>query len=123
LLFDGTLSDWKTKPVYFQSKGENMTPWPNFPSTKNTQDTLIKEVERLCKLGVLKRQQVPKGVSPSFKVPNKNNTVCFLSNFWEVTRGWLGNPFQFSKISMVLHELKEFLYATSLHLKMGYYTI
>ncbi len=26
------------------------------------------------------------------------------SNFWEVTKGWLGNPYQLPKISMVLHE-------------------
>ncbi len=27
------------------------------------------------------------------------------SNFWEITRSWLGNPYQYPQISMVLHEL------------------
>jgi hypothetical protein len=33
-------------------KGMNNTPWPSFPSVKDTQDTLTKKVERLCILGV-----------------------------------------------------------------------
>jgi hypothetical protein len=81
LLFDGTLGDWKTKLVSFQIKEENTTPWPSFPSAKNTQYTLIKKVERLCKLGLLKQQQISIEESPSFIVPNKNKTICFLSNF------------------------------------------
>jgi hypothetical protein len=36
LLFDGTLGDWKTKPVSFQLMEENTTPWPSFSSAKNT---------------------------------------------------------------------------------------
>jgi hypothetical protein len=35
----------------------NNTPWPSFPSIKDTQDTLTLKVERLCILGVLKQQQ------------------------------------------------------------------
>ncbi len=46
-LFDGTLGDWKTKPVSFQLKEENTTPWLSFPSAKNIQDTVINEVERV----------------------------------------------------------------------------
>jgi hypothetical protein len=45
--FDGTLGDWKTKQISLQVKEENTTPWPSFPSAKNTQDTLIKEVKML----------------------------------------------------------------------------
>ncbi len=53
-LFDGTLGDWKTKPVSFQLKeGVSMYPGQAFPVPKIHKDTLIKEVERLAKLGVL----------------------------------------------------------------------
>jgi hypothetical protein len=58
----------------------NNTPWPSFPSAKNTQDTVI-NVEMLCKLGVLERQQASEGASPSFNVPNKNKTIFFLAIF------------------------------------------
>ncbi len=81
LLFEGTVGDRKTKPVSFQAKEENTSPWLSFPSAKNTQDTLIKEVERLCELEVLKQQQACKGALPSFNVPNKNKTMCFLEIF------------------------------------------
>jgi hypothetical protein len=56
-LFDGTLGDWKTKPVSFQLK-EGASPYHSqaFPVPKMHKDTLIKEVERLVKLGVLEQQ-------------------------------------------------------------------
>jgi hypothetical protein len=56
-LFDGTLGDWKTKPVSFQLK-EGVSPYHGqaFPVPKIHKYTLIKEVERLVKLGVLERQ-------------------------------------------------------------------
>jgi hypothetical protein len=52
-LFDGTLGDWKTKPVFFQLK-EGASPYHGqaFPVPKIQKDTLIKEVDRLVKLGV-----------------------------------------------------------------------
>ncbi len=54
LLFDGTLGDRKTKPVSFQLK-EGASPYYGraFPVPKIQKDVLIKEVKRLCKLGVL----------------------------------------------------------------------
>jgi hypothetical protein len=51
-LFDSTLvGDWKTKPVSFQLK-EGVSPYHGqaFPVPKNHKDTIMKEVERLCKL-------------------------------------------------------------------------
>jgi hypothetical protein len=53
-LFDGTLGDWKTKPVLFQLR-EGASPYhsQSFPVPKIHKDTIIKEVERLCKLWVI----------------------------------------------------------------------
>ncbi len=66
-LFDGTLGDWKTKPVSFQLK-EGASPYHSqaFPVPKIHKDTLIKEVERLVKLGVLEQQAALEWVSPLF---------------------------------------------------------
>jgi hypothetical protein len=68
-LFGGTLGDWKTKPVSFQLK-EGISPYHGraFPVPKIHKDVLIKEVERLCKLGVLERQHYSEWASPSFIV-------------------------------------------------------
>jgi hypothetical protein len=56
-LFDGTLGDWKIKPVSFQLK-EGVPPYHirAFPVPNIHKCTITKEVERLCKLGVLERQ-------------------------------------------------------------------
>ncbi len=72
LLFDGTLGDWKTKPVSFQLK-EGVSPYHSqaFPVPKIHKDTLIKEVERLVKLGVSERQPASEWASPLFIIPKK----------------------------------------------------
>jgi hypothetical protein len=81
-LFDGTLGDWKTKPVSFQLK-EGVSPYHGqaFPVPKVHNNTIIKEVERLCQVGVLvlERQPASEWASPSFIIPKKDKTVHFLS--------------------------------------------
>jgi hypothetical protein len=80
LLFDGTLGDWKTKPVSFQLK-EGVSPYHGqaFPVPKFHKETIIKEVERLCQLGVLERQPASEWASPSFIIPKKDKTIRFLT--------------------------------------------
>ncbi len=123
-LFDGTLGDWKTKPVLFQLR-EGVSPYHGqaFPVPKIHKDTIIKEVERLCKLGVLERQPASEWASQSFIIPKKDRAICFLSNFWEVNKRSVRKPFPIPKISMVLQELEGLTFATALDLNMGYYTI
>jgi hypothetical protein len=69
LLFNGTFGDWKTKPVSFQLK-EGVSPYHGraFPVPKIHKDTLIKEVERLVKLGILEWKPALEWASPSFIV-------------------------------------------------------
>ncbi len=120
-LFDGTLGDWKTKPVSFQLKeGVSLYHGRAFPVPKVHKETIRKEVERLCKLGVLERQPASEWASPSFIIPKKDQTVHFLSDFWEVNRGLVRKPFPIPKISMLLQEIEGFSYATVLDLNMGY---
>ncbi len=86
-------------------------------------ETIIKEVERLCKLGVLERQPASEWASPSFIIPKKDKTVRFLSDFQEVNKRLIRTPFPIPKISTVLQEKEGFSYATALDLNMGNYTI
>jgi hypothetical protein len=55
-LFDGTLGDWTTKPVFFQLK-EGVSPYHSqaFPVPKIHKNTLITEVEILCKVGGIRK--------------------------------------------------------------------
>ncbi len=79
-LFDSTLGDWKTKLVSFQLK-EGVSPYHGqaFPVPKVHKETIIKEVERLCQLGVLERQPASEWALPSFIIPKKDKTVRFLT--------------------------------------------
>ncbi len=78
LLFDSTLDDWRTKLVSFLLR-EGVSPHCGhaFPVSKILEDTIIKDVERLCKLGVgvLAQQQASELALPSFIIPKKNDTV------------------------------------------------
>jgi hypothetical protein len=77
-LFDSTLGDWETKPVSFQLK-EGVSPYHGqaFPVPKVHNETIIKEVERLCKLGVLERQPASDWALPSFIIPKKIKPNAF----------------------------------------------
>ena len=86
-------------------------------------ETLKKEIQCLCNLGVLKWQEDSEWALPTFIIPKKDNTVRIISDFREVNKRIMRKPFPLPKISTVLQELEGFTYATALDLNMGYYTI
>ena len=93
--------------------------WP-FPVPKSRKQTTMKELNRLCELGVLEFQLASEWALPSFIIPKKDNTVRFISDFREVNKRLVRKPFPIPKISTVLEELEGFTFATSLDLNMGY---
>ena len=123
-LFDGTLGDWKTKPVSFQlNKGGMPYHGQAFPVPKIHMKTLMREVQWLVELGVLEVQHDSQWAAPSFIQPKKNKIICFLSDFWVVNKWLVRKPWPILKISTVLLELEDFWFATAQDLNMGYYTI
>ncbi len=60
---------------------------------------------------------------PTFIIPKKDSTVCTISDFRELNKCIIRNPYPIPKISTILQELEGFTYATALDLEMGYYTI
>jgi hypothetical protein len=123
-LFDGTLGDWDTEPVHFELK-KDAKPYHGkaFPVPRIHLETLKKEIARLCKIGVLKRQPSSVWAAPTFIIPKKNKQVRFISDFREVNKRIVRNPYPLPKISSVLQEMEGFTYASQLDLNMGYYTI
>jgi hypothetical protein len=71
-VFDGTLGDWKLLPVSFELK-EGAKPYHGrpYPIPKIHKATLIKEIDRLVAIGVLKWQPLSKWASPSFIIPQE----------------------------------------------------
>eukprot|EP00804_Cyclotella_cryptica_P010824 CCRYP_008760-RA/>CCRYP_008760-RA protein AED:0.09 eAED:0.26 QI:0/0/0/1/0/0/2/0/511 len=123
-IFDVTLGDWNTDPVSLELK-EGVKPYHGrlFPVPKIHKEMIIKELNRLCELGVLEFQPASEWASPTFIIPKKDNTVRFISDFREVNKQLVRKPFPLPKISTVLQELQGFTFATALDLNMGFYTI
>jgi hypothetical protein len=81
-LFDGLLGDWKTDPVDLRLKsGEMPFQLSPFPVPKTHEETLKKEINRLCDLGILKPQVVLEYQSSSFIIHKENGTVRVVSDF------------------------------------------
>ena len=123
-LFDCTLGDWKTEPVSLEIK-DGAKPYHGraFPVPKIHKATLVNELNRLCKLGVLEFQPASEWAAPSFIIPKQDQTVRVISDFRELNKRLVRKPFPIPKISTVLQEMEGFTFATALDLNMGYYTI
>jgi hypothetical protein len=123
-LFNGTLGDWKLLPVSFELK-EGAKPYHGRPYAipKIHKATLMKEIDCLILIGVLKWQPLSKWASPSFIIPKKDHTVRTISDFRELNKQIVRKPYPIPKISATLQELEGITYATTLELIMGYYTI
>ncbi len=123
-LFNGTLGDWKLPPVFFELK-EGAKPYHGrpYPIPKIHKVTLMKEIDHLISIGVLKWQPLSKWALPSFIIPNKDHTVRTISDFRELNKRIVRKPYPIPEISTTLQELEGFTYATTLDLNMGYYTI
>ena len=123
-LFDGTLGDFDTDPVKFNLQlGAEPYHGKSYPVPQSQKDVFKREVERLCQIGVLKRQPESEWGSPAFIIPKSNQTVRFLTDFREVNKRIIRTPFPLPKISSILQEMEGFTYATAIDLNMGYYTI
>jgi hypothetical protein len=123
-LFDGMLGNWKLPPVSIELK-EGAKPYHGrpYPIPKVHKATLMKEIDCLIAIGVLKWQPSSKWASPSFIIPKKDHTVCTISDIRELNKRIVRKPYPIPKISTTLQELEGFTYATTLDLNMGYYTI
>jgi hypothetical protein len=94
-----------------------------YPILHKHKAVLMKEIKRLCDIGVLEWQPSSRWALPSFIIPKKDSTVHTISDYRELNKRIVRKPYPIPKISMVLQELEGFTYATALDLNMGYYTI
>ncbi|MGH7974471.1 MAG: reverse transcriptase domain-containing protein [bacterium] len=123
-LFDGTLGDWKTEPVAIELKA-GVTPFKRKPYqvAKINESAFKHELDRLCKIKVLKRCGPSAWASPSTVIPKKDNRVRFISDFRGLNARIKRKSYPLPKISDLMQKLEGFTYATALDLNMGYFTI
>jgi hypothetical protein len=114
-LFDGMLGDWKLPPVSFELKeGAKSYHGRPYPIPKIHKATLMKEINRLISIGVLKWQPLSKWALPSLIIPKKDHTMRTISDFRELNKRIVRKPYPIPKISTTLQELEGFTYATTL---------
>ncbi len=86
-LFDGTLGDWNRPPFSVEMK-EGAKPYHGrpYPIPQIQKATLMKEINRLESIGVLKRQSSSQLASPTFIIPKKDITVWTITDFRELNK-------------------------------------
>ena len=121
-LFDGTLGKFTGKPYDIKLK-PNVTPQHvrSFPVPKLHELTLKTELDRLVKLGVLKKVNRSEWGAPTFVIPKKDGTVRFTLDFGLLNKCIQRQPYPIPKIQHLLQNLEGFKYGTALDLNMGYY--
>ena len=67
--------------------------------------TLKEEVERLCKVGVLKRVNQSKWGAPMFIVPKKDGSIHCITNFHELNKCIKQKPYPIPKIQDLILKL------------------
>jgi hypothetical protein len=84
-LFDDTLGHWDNVE-YNNNLKPDVTPYHAraYPRPHKYVDTFKLEVERLCKVGVLKKVNRSKWAAPTFIIPKNDGSVRFISDFWEL---------------------------------------
>ena len=84
-MFDGTLGNY-IGTEYKIKLLEGAQPYhaKSFPIPKVHEETLKTEVNRLVKIGILKRKNNSEWVAPTFNFPIKNGTVRFISDVREL---------------------------------------
>ena len=83
-MFDGTFSKYTNSDYIIELK-EDAKPYHTkpFPILKIHELALKKKVNRLIKIGVLKKKKINNSqwAAPTFIIPNKNGTVSCISDF------------------------------------------
>jgi hypothetical protein len=111
-LFDGTLGDWNWPAISIElKKGAKPYHGRPYPIPQIHKATLMKEINRLVGIGVMKRQSLSEWASPTFIIPKKDMTVRTITDFRELNKRIVRRPFPNLKISTTLKELEGFTYA------------
>jgi len=124
VLFDGQLGCWHGQEVTLElQEGAKPCHACAYDIPRCHIHTLKAEVERLVKIGVLKKVNCSEWAAPIFIIPKKDGLVRFISDFRELNKRILRKPYHIPNIQDMLLNLEGFQWATSLDLNMGCYHI
>ena len=102
-MFDGTLGNYNGTEYRIElQKGAQLNHDKPFPSLKIYEETLKTEVNRLVNMDVLKCKNDSEWAVPTFKIPKKNASVCFISVLGELNKRIKRKPFPLQKLQGLL---------------------
>ena len=88
----------KDRAYILSVKGRCQTiSWEATSRKKIRKETTIKELNRLCELGVMEFQPTSEWASPSFIIPKSDQTVRMISDFKEVNKQLVRKPSPYPK--------------------------
>ena len=123
-MFDGNLGKWHVKPYDIKRKPDaepyHIKP---FPVPRIHELTFKQELDRLKYLKVIKKFNRSRWGAPTFLIQKKEITVGFISDFRELNKCILRQPYPIPNIQDLLLRLEGLRYGTTLYLNMGYYHI
>ena len=119
--FDGNLGTWHGKPYDIKLKPD-VEPYhvKTFPVTRIHEIPFIQELEWLEYIKVIKKVNRSQWGAPTFIIPKKDSTVRFISDFIDLKKRILRQPYPIPKIQDLLLRLEG---GTTLDLNMRYYHI
>ena len=123
-MFDGNLCTWYGKPYDIKLKpyAEPYHGQP-FPVLRIHELTFKQKPNQLEALNIKKKVNRSHWGALEFIIPKKYSTVLFISNFRELNKRILWQPYPIPKIQYLLLRLEGFLYGATLDLNMGYHHI
>jgi hypothetical protein len=110
-LFQGKLGLWDTPQVSLELE-EGAKPYHAraYPIPHIHEETIQKEVDWLCREGVLAKDSNSEWAVPTFITPKKEGTVRFVADFRHLNKALKRKPFPIPNIQDILH-LGGFTYA------------
>jgi len=119
-LFDGQLGRLHGQEVKLElQEGAKPCHARAYNAPRCHMQTLKAEVERLVKIGVLKKVNRSEWAAPAFVIPKKDGSARFISDFRELNERTLMKPCPIPNIQDMTLNLEGFQWATSLDLNMG----
>jgi hypothetical protein len=125
ILFSGKLGKLPCKPVHLELTDPNAKPYHGKPYQvpRSLLPLLKKEVERLCKIGVLRKTNDSKWAAQGFAVPKKNKQIRFVTDFRMLNRFLRRYPFPLPSIQEIMRTVDGLTFVSILDLNMGFWMI
>ena len=123
-LFDGNLGKWRGKPYDIRLKPD-AEPYHGkpFPVPRIHELKFKQKLDRIEYLKVINKVNCSQWGAQTFLISKKDSTLCFISDFRELNKSSLRQPYPIPKFQDLLLRLEGFRYGTTIDLNMGYYHI